>query len=218
MHPEERTASSDRSALSDQVHMRITELIHNRTLAGGHFIIEQRLAEQLGVSRTPLREALQRLEGEGMVKKSSGRSYMVRRVEFQEYLQCFKVRLLLEPEAAASSADRAPQAGVEAVRAEIAALRKLPNEHTEAHWRSDDNLHRMIGANCGNVALFEMIETLRVTTRLYEIQDVRQLVDKDLDQHTAIIEAIAARDGAAARRAMAAHLKSLIAHSLRKVA
>ena len=207
-----------RVALSDQVRGKISELIHNRTLVGGDVIIEQRLAEKLGVSRTPLREALQRLEGEGMVQKSSGRSYLVRKVEFQEYLQSFKVRLLLEPEAAAATALRAPEAKVQAIRMEIAMLRSLPDQHTEAHWRSDDNLHRMVGMYCGNAVLFDMIEKLRVTTRLYEIQDLRQQVSKDLEQHGAIIEAIAAGDGAAARKAMQAHLRSLINHSLRQVA
>lgn len=215
-HVEGREGS--RAALSDLVRARISELIHNRTLVGGQVIIEQRLAEELKVSRTPLREALQHLEGEGMVQKSSGRSYLVRKVEFPEYLQSFKVRLLLEPEAAAVAALRAPEARVQAVRDEIEALRSVPDEHTEAHWRSDDNLHRLIGAHCGNAVLFDMIETLRVTTRLYEIQDVRQQVSKDMEQHAAIIAAVAAGDGPAARRAMQAHIKSLIAHSLRQVA
>ena len=207
-----------RAALSDRARARISELIHNRTLMGGDVVIEQRLAEELGVSRTPLREALQRLEGEGMVRKTSGRSYLVRKVEFQEYLQSFKVRLLLEPEAAAAATGRAPEAKVQAVRDEIAALRSLPDDHTEAHWHSDDTLHRLIGTYCGNAVLFDMIETLRVTTRLYEIQDVRQQVCKDLDQHAAIIESVAAGDGPGARRAMQVHLRSLIAHSLRQVA
>jgi len=190
------------------------ELIHNRTLAGGHVIIEQRIAEQLGVSRTPLREALQRLEGEGMVEKTSGRSYQVRKVDFQEYMQSFKVRLMLEPEAAALAVGRIPASELQAVRDEIKALSELPFEHTERHWHSDDELHRMIGAHCGNAVLFHTIEQLRVTTRLYEIEDVRQNVDKDFVQHMALVEAIEAGDAARARKAMRVHIRSLIAHSI----
>jgi DNA-binding GntR family transcriptional regulator len=213
--PEKR--SSHGAVLSNRVRQQISELIHNRTLAGGHVIIEQRIAEQLGVSRTPLREALQRLEGEGMIEKSSGRSYMVRKVDFQEYLQSFKVRLMLEPEAAALAAGRTPIQKLRAVRAEIKALRQLPFEHTKRHWHSDDELHRLISAQCGNMVLSRMIEQLRVTTRLYEIEDVRQRVDKDLAQHMAIIEAIAAEDEALARKAMRVHIRSLISHSIRQL-
>lgn len=212
----EKQGKSD-VALSNRVRQQISELIHNRTLIGGHVIIEQRIAEQLGVSRTPLREALQRLEGEGMVEKNSGRSYQVRKVDFQEYIQSFKVRLLLEPEAAALAATRIPAPEVQALQDEIRALQQLPHEHTNRHWHSDDNLHRLIGKNCGNSVLFSSIEKLRVTTRLYEIEDVRQRVDKDLAQHLAITEAIATGDAALARNAMRRHIRSLITHSVKQL-
>jgi DNA-binding GntR family transcriptional regulator len=205
-------------ALSDRVRHQIIELIQNRALSGGQTIIEQRLASELGVSRTPLREALQRLEGEGMVVKASGRSFIVRKVELQEYLQALKVRLLLEPEAAALAAARAPTDRVEAVRAEIEALRAGPEEHTAAHWVSDDNLHGLVGAFCGNQVLRATIDELRITTRLYEIEDVRQHVAKDLDQHAAIAAAIATSDAQAARKAMQTHLRSLVSYSLSHVA
>ena len=205
------------AALSDRVRLQIRELIHNRVLGGGHVIIEQRLAEELGVSRTPLREALQHLEGEGMVEKGSGRSFTVRKVDFHEYLQSFKVRMLLEPEAALLAAPRAPAEAIEEVKAEIEALRSMPGEHTKAHWDSDDRLHRLIGSHCGNAVLFDTIERLRVTTRLYEIEDVRQRVAKDLAQHLAIVEALAARNGLAARKAMQLHLRSLVSYSLNQV-
>jgi DNA-binding GntR family transcriptional regulator len=201
-------------ALSDWVRSQVSELIHNRILSAGEVITEQRLAEQLGVSRTPLREALQHLEGEGMVEKGSGRSFRVRKVDFQEYMQSFKVRLLLEPEAAALSAVRAPKSRLAAVRADLEALRALPNEHTQAHWLSDDSLHDLIGSSCGNAVLHEAIKRLRTTTRLYEIEDVRQHVEKDMQQHWAILEALEAEDAPAAREAMQVHLRSLIAHSI----
>lgn len=201
-------------ALSNRVRRQIIELIHDRTLAGGQVITEQRIAEQLGVSRTPLREALQRLEGEGMVEKGSGRSYQVRKVDFQEYMQSFKVRLLLEPEAAALAVGRIRPDDLCAVRREIEALRELPFEHTDRHWHSDDDLHRLIGAHCGNVVLFRIIERLRVTTRLHESEDMRQKVDKDLEQHLAIVEAMAAEDGPKVREAMRAHIRSLMDHSI----
>ena len=75
-------------------------MIHQRDFKGGQQIVELRLAEQLGISRTPIRQALMRLEGEGLLQKSGSRHYFVRRVELQEYLHSLKVRELLEAEAA----------------------------------------------------------------------------------------------------------------------
>jgi DNA-binding GntR family transcriptional regulator len=201
-------------ALSDWVRGQVSELIHNRVLSAGEVITEQRLAEQLGVSRTPLREALQHLEGEGMVEKEAGRSFRVRKVDFQEYIQSFKVRLLLEPEAAALSAVRAPKSRLATVRADLEALHDMPNEHTPLHWLSDDSLHDLIGSSCGNAVLHNAIKSLRTTTRLYEIEDVRQHVEKDMQQHWAILKALEAEDASAVRKAMQVHLRSLIAHSI----
>jgi len=65
----------------------LSDMIRHKRLRADDAIVEARLAETLGVSRTPLREALQRLEGEGMVVKG-GRSYMVRRVDLGEYPYC----------------------------------------------------------------------------------------------------------------------------------
>ena len=78
--------------LSNQAHQAISEMIQRRRLRGGEVIVELRLAEVLNISRTPLREALQRLEGEGLVIKGTGRSFMVRHVDLREYLQSLKVR------------------------------------------------------------------------------------------------------------------------------
>jgi len=220
VEPRDEPRNRDKTglALSDRVRIQISELIHNRVLLGGHAITEQRLAEELGVSRTPLREALQRLEGEGLVVKRSNRSFVVRKVNFEEYVQSLKVRQILEPVAAAAAAERAPAPLIAEVIREIDALRQETGEHTKAHWHSDDRLHGLISTHCGNQVLHEIICNLRLTTRLYEIADVRQRVENDLEQHAAIARALDQRDGAAARKAMNAHLRSLISYSLSNVA
>ena len=210
-------ADTGHNALSHTVHNRIRELIRQRTLASGQVIIEQRLAERLGVSRTPLREALQRLEGEGLIKKNSGRSYMVRSVELQEYIQSLKMRHLVEPAAAALSVGRIPSADLAAVRDEVETLHREKTEHTRAHWDSDDRLHRLYGENCGNTVMFEVIERLRVTTRLYEITDITQRVQDDYVEHIEILDSLEAGDAARAREAVAAHLQSLINYSLDQI-
>lgn len=205
------------SALSDRVHKRLTEMIRSRALASGQVIIEQRLAEQLGVSRTPLREALQRLEGEGMIQKNSGRSYMIRRVDFQEYLQSLKMRRIIEPEAGVLAIGRIPRASLCAVRQEIEDLHRHQDDHTEAHWDSDDRLHKLYGGHCGNAVMFDIIERLRVTTRLYEITDIRQRVESDFAEHSAILNALEAEDADRTRAAVAAHITSLITYSLEQI-
>lgn len=204
-------------SLSALAYNAISNMIRTRRLTGNEIIVEAKLAATLGISRTPLREALQRLEGEGLVRKRSNRSFVVRQVDLAEYLYSLKVRELLEPEAAALACGNVDGNRAAPVRHEIKTLRSLPHIHTDAHWRSDDSLHDLIIDASGNPVLARMVRELRVTTRLFEIAKLSDRVVPDLDEHTAILDALEAGDARAARRAMERHLKSLARYALASV-
>lgn len=212
---------SDRHAASNLSHLvytAVADMIRRRQLRGGYSIVESKLAAQLGVSRTPLREGLQRLEGEGLVVKSGGRSFIVRHVDLGEYLQSLKVREILEPEAAEIACGHIPADELDAVRTEIDGLNAGPKSlHTEAHWRSDDNLHELFARHCGNEVLLQMIRKLRVTTRLFEIARLKDRVDPDLSEHARILDALETGDPKAARKAVQTHIRSLQRFSLATV-
>jgi DNA-binding GntR family transcriptional regulator len=212
-------AESSRPAtvnLSGQAYNAVSELIRARRLRGGEVIVETRLAEILHISRTPLREALQRLEGEGLVVKGAGRSFVVRRVDLGEYLQSLKARELIETEVAGLAVGRIARETLAAVRAEIVALRTAAYDK-DAHWRSDDNLHGMFIDNCGNEVLGRIVRELRVTTRLFEIDRLKDRLEPDSAEHLAILEAFEAADVRAARRAVQAHIRSLSRFALETV-
>ena len=196
--------------LGNLAHEALSDMIRHKRLRGGDAIVEARLAEAIGVSRTPLREALQRLEGEGMVEKVGGRSYIVRRVDLGEYLKSLKVREVLEPEAAALAVDRIPGARLAAVRQEALQMLAATTYHTDAHWRSDDNLHGMFIEGSGNEVMARILKQLRATTRLFEIDRLKDRLKPDSREHLAIVDAILAGDEAGARRSVAIHMQSLI--------
>ncbi|MEM1289268.1 MAG: GntR family transcriptional regulator [Pseudomonadota bacterium] len=206
----EGTKTTGSLNLSSLAYKSISEMIYHRQLRGGEVIVEQRLAEALGVSRTPLREALQRLEGEGLVVKVANRSFVVRRVDLQEYLESLKVREILEPEAAVLAMGRIEPATFRAVRTELRQLSSATKYHTDAHWISDDNLHTMYTDVCGNAVLAETITALRITTRLFEIERLADRVGPDSSEHLDILAALEANDKSAARRAVRAHIRSLM--------
>lgn len=195
--------------LSNLAYNAISEMIRRRRLRGGEMIVEARLADSLGISRTPLREALQRLEGEGLVVKGTGRSYLVRNVDLGEYLQSLKCREILEPEAASLAAGRIPASEMVKVRAEINQLRVAVPYHTDAHWASDDNLHELFARHCGNDVLADLVRKLRVTTRLFEIARLADRLEPDSAEHLAIVEALEQEDAKAARKAVQNHIRSL---------
>lgn len=195
--------------LSSLAHRALFDMIRDRRLKGGEAVIEARLADTLGISRTPLREALQRLEGEGLVRKVANRSYVVRNVDLGEYLHSLKVREILEGEAAALAVGSIPDEALAAVRSEIESLLVAGVYDRKAHWRSDDNLHGLYIDHCGNPIMADLIRTLRVTTRLFDIARLKDRLGPDSGEHLVILEALEARDRRAARNAVQVHCLSL---------
>jgi DNA-binding GntR family transcriptional regulator len=212
---EEAPADKAGYNLSNLAYNSLSELIRTRRLKGGVPIIEAKLAEGLGLSRTPLREALQRLEGEGLVVKTANRSFMVRAVDLAEYLQSLRVREILEAEAAVLALGRVPPGRINAARREIAELMAATSYHTDAHWRSDDRVHTLYAEACGNAVLAQMIASLRVTTRLFEIARLADRLGPDSREHRDILDAIEAGDARRTRRAVQAHLRSLTRFAVR---
>jgi len=185
-------------------------MIRRRRLRGGSVIIEAKLAEALGISRTPLREALRRPEGEGLVLKGNGRNYVVRCVDIGEYLQSLRLRLLIEPEAAVLAVPAIPRARLIAVRRETQGLLEASSYHTDEHWFSDDNLHNMVIDYCGNAVMAKVLHKLRATTRLFENDQLKDRLRPDSAEHLEIIEAFESNDLEATRSSVANHVQSLI--------
>ncbi len=202
--------------LGGQAYRALSDMIRHKRLRAGDVIVEARLTEVLGVSRTPLREALQRLEAEGMVIKG-GRSYVVRRVDLGEYLKSLKVRQVLEAEAAALAAAHVPGLLLTAVRSEILQSLEATTYHTDAHWRSDDNLHNMFIDHCGNEVMARILKGLRATTRLFEIDRLKERLKPDSREHLAILDAIGVGDAEAARRAVRMHMQSLVDFAIQTI-
>lgn len=196
--------------LASLTYKAVSDMIRHRRLKGGQVIVEARLAEALGISRTPLREALQRLEGEGLVRKGDSRNYVVRRVDIGEYLQSLKLRLLIEPEAAMLAIPNIPSRQLIAVRREIHELLDATAYHTDAHWVSDDNLHNLIIDYCANAVMAKVLRELRATTRLFEIDRLKDRLKPDSTEHLVIIEALERGDAEQTRSAVAVHVESLI--------
>ncbi|NWJ23671.1 GntR family transcriptional regulator [Rhizobium sp. Td3] len=193
----------------------VSDMIRHRRLRGGQVITEARLAETLGVSRTPLREALQRLEGEGMVHKGDGRKYVVRQVDIGEYIQSLKLRILIEPEAAVQAIEAIPGRQLVEVRREIDDLMGATAYHTDAHWFSDDRLHNLIIDYCGNDVMAGVLRGLRSTTRLFEIGNLKDRLTPDSTEHLVIVTALQNKDADAVRASVASHVESLIGFARR---
>ena len=195
-------------SLSERAYSKIRSMILERRLAGGRVIVEGQLADELRISRTPVREALGRLVGEGLLVKQASRYFSVRHVSAGEFFQSMRVRELLETEAVALADGRIKPADVAELRR---AISELPQEghQTALHWRLDDQLHELFARGSGNDVLADLVSSLRVTTRLFEVSRPFGRLQADVAEHLAILDPFLAGDAAAARRAMRHHLRQL---------
>lgn len=203
------------SNLTDRAYAVVRRLILQRELTGGEVLVEGRLAERLEMSRTPLREALLRLEGEGLLVRANARSYAVRRITASHYFQCLQVRERLEAQAVSLAIGRVPPGEIEALRKDILSLGS--SRQGSGHWQADDQIHGLFARASGNEMLAESIARLRVLCRLFEVVDPFNRIEEDRIEHLAILDAYEAGDARAAEDAVIAHLRNLARYTLSRL-
>ncbi len=197
------------ASLTDQAVAAIRQAVRNGTLPPGRLYSAYQIASYLGVSRSPVREALMRLAETGLVAFERNRGFRVVIPGPQEIAEVFQLRLLLEVPAARRAATRTSAGLVAELGAELAEMRKAAPGHDEAVFmRHDQRLHHLIVAAAGNSRLVGLVDNLRDVTRLLGASTVDRSRDLDAiaDEHVPIVAAIAAGDVAAAGEAMAHHV------------
>ncbi|MCC7142821.1 MAG: GntR family transcriptional regulator [Candidatus Eisenbacteria bacterium] len=182
-------------------------MIVDGRLPAGERLNEVHLAERLGVSRTPLREALNRLVTEGAIEARPGRGYVVKPLSIEEFEQLYALRPILDPAALRL-------AGLPSF-SRISKLGKLNQElrtarGADAAIELDDAWHQELLAGCPNQILLELIVGITRRTRRYELALMREarLVNQAGDDHERILAALRARDLDAACAALERNLKS----------
>lgn len=196
------------SNLGEQVYEHLREQILSRQFPGGIELPEGRLAEHLRVSRTPMREALVRLVGEGLLERSAERAYRVRAVSTREYFECMQLREILECYAIDQAIPAVTDADLASLRAELRALGDSV-EDDMPHWRFENRFHSFFALTAGDATLADTISRMRVISRLFRISSRFHRKPEFDSEHLAIIEAVERRDAHAAKAAMRTHLRNL---------
>ncbi|ERK09086.1 MAG: GntR family transcriptional regulator [Pantoea sp.] len=201
--------------LGELAYQTLRRMILEKTLRSGGAVVEGRLVEELNISRTPLREALLRLEGEGLLVRSSARSYSVRFISAQEYFQIMKVRELLETEAIALSINKIEPDVINQLADQVQSL--SPGQPEQAYWDVDDTVHTLFAQHSGNAVLARMIEQARTQSRMFELITPFNRIEEDREEHLAILNAWKSGDAAAASQAVRTHIRNLSAFVLKRI-
>jgi DNA-binding GntR family transcriptional regulator len=192
--------------LRDRVYEALLELITTRALRPGQHLVESELAGHLGVSRQPVREALQRLNTEGWVDLRPAQGAFVHEPTEEEADQLLTVRTLLEAEAARLAAADADSAGI-AVLEELCAEgeRAVDADDVDAAVAMNARFHAKVMELAGNAVLAELAAQVDRRVRWYYTPVARQRGLKSWIEHRILIDAISAGDELRASLLMREH-------------
>jgi DNA-binding GntR family transcriptional regulator len=210
----------------DDVYDQLVVLIVDGHVAPEDALSIDALAREFGVSTSPVREALARLESTGLIRRVAMRGYRVApALQAEELRELMEARLLIEPGAAerAATADR-HDATVAALDQAVVDLAHAPRGSSFASFRdyyeADRRFHHAVVEGTGNRFLLQSYEALGGQFQRFRLFSGRGVTDADatIAEHGTIRDAIAAGDPAAAAAAMTAHLHGVTTRSLSELA
>nr|WP_231644789.1 GntR family transcriptional regulator [Sciscionella sp. SE31] len=193
--------------LREVVHDAILEMIIDRTLRPGQHLAEGELAAELGVSRQPVREALQRLQTEGWIDLEPAQGAFVHTPTEQETVQLLSVRVLLETHAAELAA--APPSEADTARLwelQRAGEAAVAADDRGAMVKANAELHAFITELSGNAVLQELIGIVNRRVQWLYTSVARQRSKDAWAEHAELIEAITGGKPDRARELMHAHI------------
>ena len=206
---ETNTPPLQRQTLVDSVYQHVLNAILSRRLAAGTEFSEVALARELGVSRTPVHEALAWLAADDLVEIHANR-VRVRKLSAREVTDLYAVRQLLECAAAERAATRITPAALQSLQQQardLAADQDAPG-WAERAMEFDVRFHDELAAAADNARLRQEISRYRLLVRAFcrLTGENRQNLRDSLREHVAILKALAKRDPAAASQAMVLHI------------
>lgn len=200
-------------SMRDQIYEALRESILKNAYAPNSVLPIDRLAEDFGVSATPVREALVRLEAENLVTLIPNKGAIVTDIQAEDILNNWEMRQLLEPYAAGKSASLIPDSEIEGIRSEILSLRQSPFNN-ERYVASDTRMHELLYIHLPNAVLKDTIRRVhQMSIRIRYFPEGsplmhEQIVNEVLQEHLSIIEALQTKVPAKVSETVQIHLRN----------
>lgn len=192
-------------SLTETAYEAILSRILDGRLKPGSRLQERRLGEELSLSRTPVREALSRLESEELVTREQ-RVSVVRTITLHDFLEILHVRMLLETEAVGLACGQIPVEELMRLKEHATKISGAPKaEYAEL----DNELHGMILSYSGNRTLASIVLQLRKKTAMFNVGRIPERTGPVVDEHIAILNALIEGNADKARKAISTHLENV---------
>lgn len=203
---------------SEEAYARLLERIVSLAMPPGSVVIEAKLREELKIGRTPIREALQRLARENLVRSIPHRGTFVTDVNITDLARITEVRVVLEAHAARLAAEKHTTADREAMAEVLSVLRQGRANDSRDLMQLDQRIHRLVYRSAHNPFLESTLERyFNLSLRLWYLVLDRQVgLRQSVDEHVDLLEAVLAGDGDLAETIMRKHIVGF-EHEMRKV-
>ena len=198
-----------RIRLADQVYDQILHAIENGLIAPADRIVQEKLADELMVSRTPVREALLRLQQEGILTAVDRGGFTIRQVTPREIIELYQAREAIEGYCCAKLADAADPADLSRIEALIHTNENALLETVSQFYAANRQIHRAFVQATGNHHLLEMFDALwnrSLSFQTFRLMKQPQL-DLTLSGHFVLVEAIRSNDPHLAAQTMSSHIR-----------
>jgi DNA-binding GntR family transcriptional regulator len=198
--------------LAEDVYGAIFNKLMALEIAPGARITVDGLVRELEVSHTPIREALGRLEGEGLVVKTHLVGYSASpQITRRHFEELYEFRLLLEPDAARRAAQQVGQAQVGRLRETAERMRNLDGQKGRQGYsgfaRLDADFHDQIMAVAGNALIRDTLSHLHTHFHIFRLMFHARVTEEALDEHDTLLAALGTGDGEGAAQAMRRHIE-----------
>jgi DNA-binding GntR family transcriptional regulator len=199
------------STKADYAYLRVKELILSGTLPPASVIAQVRLARDIGISTTPLREALRRLKSEGLVELDAHRDARVAPLTAEEARDLLELRRSLDPLAVALAAGRRTGADLAAIRAAGEGLEPLPGDPAYEQLVAHRRFHAALYGASHNILLIRSLDGLwdkadRYRRLALEVERGQAARDRTAAEHAALIACVVAGDAEGAAAVMREHI------------
>ncbi|MFW7340438.1 GntR family transcriptional regulator [Pollutimonas sp. H1-120] len=200
-----------RVSLSEDVYEALVSHLISLRVRPGERLSVDALARQFGVSQTPIRAALIRLETEGLVVKKFNTGYSAAPIPSGAHFRdVYAMRLLLEPEAAFLATQRVDKEGLQQLGELCEKMASLVEDDTHANYGRfallDGQFHSLLASLCGNQVLADTLHGFYAHMNLFRLRYHSAVAEEAIKEHLAIMDAMKKGDAQAAKAAMAAHI------------
>jgi DNA-binding GntR family transcriptional regulator len=197
------------SRLASDVYEQILGAVLSGHIAPGARIVQEKIAAEINVSRTPVREALLRLEQEGILEISGRSGFTIRKIGDGEVRQIYQAREAVEGYAARLVSEARDTAQFDRIGKVIAREEKLSSQNVEDYFHANKRIHRAIVEETGNRYMLEQFDGIwnrGISFRLFAAIDTAEL-GASLAAHHLLLDAIASGTPGEAQQAMILHIR-----------